>query len=507
MPQPEAPSLPARIARWSVFESRHAGPSAGNPFVDVDFRAVFRHGNRRIPVTGFYDGEGVYVLRFMPDATGEWSYETSSDARELDGLCGSFVCVDAEKGVHGLVRLGKKFHFAYEDGTIYRPFGTTAYAWTSQEAELEEKTLATLAASPFNKMRMCVFPKHYDYNANEPPLYAFEPLSDASAPAVWTASDGAGNKLSGTAAFRWDFSRLNPAFFRHLEKRVAELGELGIEADLILFHPYDRWGFSDMGREADERYLGYLIARLAAYRNVWWSMANEYDLMPWKSMDDWDNLFRFLQSRDPHDHLRSIHNCRPFYDHGKPWITHCSVQHNDVSLATDWRKLYGKPVVIDECRYEGNLPRRWGNITGQEMTNRFWEGFARGTYVGHGETFLSPDDVIWWAKGGSLRGESVARIAFLRKILEEGPPAGLETANLGSNAHAVSGVDGNYFLVFYGMAQPAYQTLSLPEGSFEVDIIDVWNMTVTPAPGLYSGECRIELPGTVLMALRITRRG
>ncbi len=366
-------------------------------------------------------------------------------------------------------------------------------------------------------MRMCVFPKHYDYNANEPPFYAFETLAaegksacgaesgDASSAGVWTASDGAGVMLTGKAAFRWDFTRPNPAFFRHLERRIAELGALGIEADLILFHPYDRWGFADMGREVDERYLGYLVARLAAFRNVWWSMANEYDLMPWKSMDDWDNLFRFLQARDPHDHLRSIHNCRPFYDHGKPWITYCSVQHNDVSLATDWRKLYGKPIVIDECRYEGNLPRRWGNITGQEMTNRFWEGFARGTYVGHGETFLSPDDVIWWAKGGILRGESVERIAFLRRVLENGPQAGLDTADLGNNAHAVGGVDGRYFLVFYGMAQPAYQTLKLPAGLYAIDIIDTWNMTIARAPGSYSGDARVEMPGTVLMALRISR--
>ncbi len=131
---------------WSVFESRFPGPAEGNPFVDVHFRAVFRHGNRAVPVTGFYDGDGVYMLRFMPDSTGEWTYLTSSDASDLDGLSGAFICVEAEEGVHGPVRVGKKFHFVYEDGNVYRPFGTTAYAWTSQEPDLEEKTLETLAA-------------------------------------------------------------------------------------------------------------------------------------------------------------------------------------------------------------------------------------------------------------------------------------------------------------------------------------------------------------------------
>ena len=29
----------------------------------------------------------------------------------------------------------------------------------------------------------------------------------------------------------------------------------------------------------DYRYVAYLAARLAAYRNVWWSLANEYDFL------------------------------------------------------------------------------------------------------------------------------------------------------------------------------------------------------------------------------------
>ena len=37
--------------------------------------------------------------------------------------------------------------------------------------------------------------------------------------------------------------------------------ELGIEADLILFHSYDRWGFSEMDAETDDRYLQYVVAR------------------------------------------------------------------------------------------------------------------------------------------------------------------------------------------------------------------------------------------------------
>ena len=93
---------------------------------------------------------------------------------------------------------------------------------------------------------------------------------------------------------------------------------MGIEADLILFHPYDRWGFADMPKETDLAYLRYAVARLAGFRNVWWSFANEYDLMRNKTMLDWADYFRLVAEEDPAGHLRSIHNCNGLYDYGKP---------------------------------------------------------------------------------------------------------------------------------------------------------------------------------------------
>src|SRR3546814_17352690 len=50
----------------------------------------------------------------------------------------------------------------------------------------------------------------------------------------------------------WDAARFDPAYFRRFEDRIIRLGELGIEADIILFHPYDRArGYSALARAAD----------------------------------------------------------------------------------------------------------------------------------------------------------------------------------------------------------------------------------------------------------------
>jgi len=479
------------VSRWETFEITLEGPSGDNGFVDVRLSAQFRLGGRRVECHGFYDGQGLYKIRFLADREGAWGFSTLSNAASLDGKSGEFTVTPALPGRHGPVRVARQFHFAHEDGTTYRPVGTTCYAWTHQNEALEGKTLKTLQTSPFNKVRLCVFPKHYDYNTNEPPRFPFE----------------------GSLASGWDFRRPNPEFFRHLEKRIAELDAMGIEADLILFHPYDRWGFSTMDAATDDFYLRYLTARLAAYPNVWWALCNEYDLMQAKTMTDWERFAKIVQENDPWDHLRSIHNCRPFYDHSRAWITHCSIQRQDVyktSEFTDqWREQWHKPIVIDECAYEGNINWGWGNITGEEMTRRFWEGAVRGGYVGHGETYLNDREELWWSKGGELVGSSPDRIAFLRKILEEGPEGGINPIDMGRSYWdvPVGGVTGEYYLFYFGFNQITFRQIDLPEDRlFQVDLIDTWNMTVTALEGWRSGKVRVDLPGRQFMAIRAVRR-
>jgi hypothetical protein len=477
--------LPGHGMLWAPFEIVIPGPSHGNPFVDVELTARFvRPDGESTVVGGFYDGDGLYRVRLLPSVVGRWTFVTSSTALSLDGIDGVFEI--GESDAPGPVRVDG-FHFRHADGTRHTPHGTTAYAWTHQPVELQERTLTSLAASPFTKVRMCIFPKSYLYNSNDPERYPFEP-------------DGEG---------AWDTTRFDVTYWRHLEHRIRELDALGIQADLILFHAYDRWGFSDLGRAADERYVRYLTRRLAASPNVWWSVANEYDLLPTKSIDDWERLAAIVVQEDHADHLISIHNCFGFYDYTRPWITHCSVQRIDVyrtSENTDeWRERWGKPIVIDECAYEGDLDQGWGNITGEEMVRRFWEGAVRGGYVGHGETYYDPDDeVIWWAKGGELRGTSPARIGFLTSIIKASPTAALDP--LPSEWDAPwGGVAGEYVVVYFGFNRPSFRTVSLPPGRpMHVDVIDTWDMTIERLEGTFEGTFTVSLPGRQYIALRMT---
>ena len=190
----------------------------------------------------------------MPDEVGAWTWTTASNAPALNGLSGSFECVAPLAGNRGPVSVRDSYHFGYADDTPFVECGTTCYAWAFQSEATQKQTIETLAASPFNKLRMCLFPKWYQHNRKEPPMYPFPRSGESN-----------------------NYSTFNPAYFQHLDRLILELRRIGVQADLILFHPYDKWGYQSMPAEVDDRYLRYVIARFSAFRNVWWSLANEYD--------------------------------------------------------------------------------------------------------------------------------------------------------------------------------------------------------------------------------------
>jgi len=503
-----------KVERWGIYEWTGNGHDDGNPFVDYEIVGTFKGEHEEKTVKGFYDGDGRYVVRFMPSYTGTYTYKIYGNFTDQT-YEGTFEVTEPSEGNHGPVSVANTYHFQYADKTPYYPIGTTCYVWELQSDELIEQTYKSLAESGFNKIRFCIFPKHYDYNLREPRSY---PYVGTPVDSSILTPDNFLEYTGKTEGNNWDFTKFNPEHFRHIERCIKRLMEMGIEADIIVFHPYDRWGFSQMTRDQDTLYIRYLISRLAAFRNVWWAMANEYDLFEHKNAADWDYIGTLFMKEDPYNHLRSIHNCREFYDHSKNWITHCSIQRQDLykgaEFTTEWRKKYQKPVVLDEIAYEGNIQFGWGNITGEEMVRRMWEGAIRGGYPGHGETYLSKDNILWWSHGGKLHGESWKRVKFLLEILKETPGLGLkcDTSRM-EEWDAVIGIpeddklaeETGYQLFYYSFMRPSFRQFRFKDDKkYRVEVIDTWNMTITDA-GVHSGCFKIDLPGRQYMAIRLRK--
>lgn len=482
-------------------------------FAQVELNAEFSCQGKNWRVKGFYDGNDTYKVRFTPELTGNWTWKVWG----LVNDCGEFS-VEADENYHGRVKT-QGHHFVYADGKRYLPFGTTVYALAHQPDALVEQTLDTLSKAPFDKVRMCVFPKHYDFNKNEPPCFPFEKKEDGS----------------------WNVHKPNIAFWHRFEGFLDRLEEMEIQVDLILFHPYDRWGFSRMPKEDNFVYLDTVIRRLAARPNIWWSLANEYDLMYGWELEDWYAVEEYLVANDPFGNLLSNHNCLATYDYSRPNVTHVCYQSRLVAMVPMLLQKYEKPVIFDEMCYEGNIIHEWGNISGFEMTNRFWQVCVAGGYGTHGDTFMDENSILWWASGGILKGQSAPRIGFLRQILES-LPGNLEPLPqmgggrfmevsqdkmdqleqikeqmpfaylFGRSAMRMSPEERLAFalfsasyaghcgddviLIYHARTCPVVGYMELPEGgSYRVEAIDVWEMTRSTVLENACGKVEFPLPG------------
>ncbi len=497
-----------KIEKWGFQEIViKSDKTFDNPFVEAKVLGTFTGQNERVTVDGFYNGDGEYIIRFMPSYVGKYKFEIVTNLQE-ESFEGEFDVLEPTGNNHGPVRVVNTYHFAYEDKTPYYSVGTTCYAWTHQEQSLQEKTMKELEKGYFNKIRFCVFPKHYEYNFRDPISFPYEGKAVDNSK-ITRSNFREYNSCEGND---WDFYRFNPKHFQILEKRIIDLMKLGIEADIIIMHPYDRWGFSKMSIEQDCFYIKYLVSRLAAFRNVWWSLANEYDFIKNKTLEDWQKYADVICEKDPYNHLRSIHNGSELYDFNKQWVTHCSVQRIDLykttELADEYRNKYKKPVVFDEVVYEGNANQGWGNISGQELVRRFWEGAVRGAYVGHGETYMHPEDILWWSHGGELHGESPQRIKFLHEILCQTPGLGLKSENISwdiVSSFPEEGSPNDYLINYFGLNRPAFREYYFGDDcERQVELIDTWNMKIEKV-GTFKNYVRVDMPGREYMAVRIKK--
>ena len=205
-----------KVERWGCFELSLPGKQDGNPFTDYTIHGQFRGDRETVSADGFYDGDGIYRIRFMPSFPGVYHYE-------IDGTfgaprSGTFEVTEASEGNHGPVRVADTYYFSYADGTAFYPLGTTCYVWELQTDELIRKTLESLKQARFNKIRFCILPKHYDYNLGEPRSYPFEGTPMDSSVLTKENFHLYTGKTEGN---HFDLTRPNPAHFRHIEHCIG----------------------------------------------------------------------------------------------------------------------------------------------------------------------------------------------------------------------------------------------------------------------------------------------
>jgi len=213
-----------------------------------------------------------------------------------------------------------------------------------------------------------------------------------------------------------------------------------------------------------------------------------------------------------------------------------------------WPPLLGFITVVvlslgtDQLLHSGRVYPPWG----QPMSNALFVLAAAyrtvytvaGGYVTHGETYYNDSETLWWAKGGKLTGESVPRIAFLRRILEAGPDEGLEPLK-STGAYRITTAGGldnivlqqlftppageegwpgvmawwptagqlhKYYLSYFGENRPREVVAAVPpDEMYDAVLIDTWEMTQTPlAKGVVRGHV-LRIAPRPYQALLLTR--
>ena len=148
--------------------------------------------------------------------------------------------------------------------------------------------------------------------------------------------------------------------------------------------------------------------------------------------------------------------------------------------------------------------------------------YVGGAYATHGEVLQTTEDLAntWISRGGVLHGMSPPRIAFLREIVESGPAEELYPIDQLFEEN-IGGQYGSYYLIYFGKDEIKEWKFKLPKNELEpgmrfgVELIDTWNMTVTPVNRKFEIEklnrysyidksgANIKLPGMPYMTLRI----
>lgn len=324
---------------------------------------------------------------------------------------------------------------------------TTALGWHLHGDKRRAQTLATLESSPFDRVRMAALASRCSLDS--------------------------------------------------LEERVAELGTIGVTAELVLLHPGE--GVTDV--ESAARYVAEVVPRLAAHPDVWWSLTADPSAFPGLSEHDWVRLADLVAEEDPGHHPLSI-----TVDAGSPLLWRRSFTHGSVRARSPrdaWMRTreHHKPVRMDMCGYEGDAADPWLSLTAEEVVNLAWDGAVRRRIVTHGESYPDDQGLTWSADGGTLVGGAVQRLDLLRQVLATTPAE----ARYRDRDAPLLEVPGEFYLEFCGEHRFPQREYDVPAGRYEVEVIDTWEMTVTRC-GVQEGETvTVSLPGTVGQAIRLRR--
>lgn len=360
------------VGRWMKFEqSFTSSKDYGNPLYDVKtFSVYFTSPSGRVKtIHGFWDGGRNWKVRFAPDETGTWTWESTCSDTGNTGLHqqrGTFVCVgnNSNKAIyqHGsIIHPRGSYHLEHADGTPFFWAGCTAWNGTLKSTAQEWDTYLSHRAE--NGYSVIQF--------------------------VTTQWRGAEKNSLGEVAFEGAGRiKINPDFFQHLDQKIDKINAHGLIAAPVLL-----WALAAaQGRELSPGYFlpdaeaillaRYMVARYGGNQIIW-ILGGDGKYIE-ENEQRWKNIGKGVFA-DEHPGLVALH------PGGASWIGevyakatwldiigyqsgHSNSRHaqnfiNRGPVAQNWDKLPPRPIINMEPVYEEINP----GITAADVRNAaYW---------------------------------------------------------------------------------------------------------------------------------------
>ena len=300
-----------KAPKWSIVEiSLVSSEKFTNPYCDIElFGNFYGPDGQKLVVKGFWDGDRRFKIRFTPTAPGQWQFSTTSVPHDT-GLVqkGEFIATPATENNHGFLRRDDEFprSFIFDDGSRYFMVGQTYYAIIRQAWNNSNWFEAIEKSSQygFSKFRILMWP--WNKRGGMPKVSPF---------------------------IENDLDRVDVRFFQKFDDVIEKIAASGLVVDLII------WKDSKNAHgtlEQDGRYLQYVLSRYAAFPNVIWTLANEWEYSGYGPGKEWywDEMGEYVRSNDPwfmeDDRLRplSIHQqtYHTFKWSHSDWPVHAIIQ-------------------------------------------------------------------------------------------------------------------------------------------------------------------------------------
>ena len=394
--------------------------AASNPFTEVTVEGAFApKGGKPLAVDGFCDlADGrTFRIRFMPSQPGAYEYTVKYREGGFEKTHqGVFEATEGKR--KGVVRVDPEFpwHFQWE-GSKERYFwnGTTTYWLAGWDDETIRQAIDRLDRLKVTRVRAALNGRVQDGRAWFENVFPTDKFSFRLEP--WVAKDTANLKQPG-----FDVTRFNVAFWQKYERLLRQAWTKDMVVSVIFYvdgaRPgVDPFGKTNMGGADEQRYYRYAVARLGAFANVMWDVANEYRHF---REDAWaEKMGAFVKHCDPYDHLTSTHGHGDFHFRQSPWADFAMYQSWDEWGGYDFmlknrqeQEKTGRimPQVNEEYGYEDHYPQGWGENrkaparSAETRARLAWEIYLAGGYQTTGEradrgTGWGPDTGGGWING------------------------------------------------------------------------------------------------------------